>query len=321
MIVVRSTQVPGMNRSTWDATYRPPGASATVGVTELPCPIAGIHGTIVIASPVIGASVAGSVTSSSITFCPRAGAAPKPERTVTWYAPPSLVSSAMGADPSAEPAAGAADEHAASMSAAKNRPAPPTRAAPRSLTALRPRRASASLPRGTSMMMRPSFVASFALAALSVLSLGACSAHPADAPADSGPGTPAVTLCSADSRAQTFTPGMEQPGKNGAVKVRLLEATPSPPDKGSNAWTIEIVDAAGAPVDGLALTVKPFMPDHGHGASVTPQIAAMGAGKYSITLLDLFMPGVWTITFTVPSPSSADAGAPDSATFTFCIPG
>jgi hypothetical protein len=115
---------------------------------------------------------------------------------------------------------------------------------------------------------------------------------------------------------------MEQAGDHGTINVRLVSATPAPPIKGNNAWTLEVTDASGAPLDGLTLTVKPYMPDHRHGSSITPQVAAAGHGTYDVTLLNLGMPGIWTVTFDVAAAgSTGDAGATDSATFTFCIAG
>ena len=52
-----------------------------------------------------------------------------------------------------------------------------------------------------------------------------------------------------------------------------------------------MTDAAGAPKDGLDLAVVPWMPAHGHGASVKPTIVAMGNGKYLALNVSFFMPG------------------------------
>ena len=125
-------------------------------------------------------------------------------------------------------------------------------------------------------------------------------------------------LCATDPRAQSFTPGMEQPGKTGVFKARLLEMAPAPASKGDNGWTLQIVDAKGAPVDGATVTVKPFMPDHGHGSSIVPLVTPLGHdGKYTVTRLNLFMPGIWQMTVNV----SAASNAADSAVFSFCVAG
>lgn len=125
-------------------------------------------------------------------------------------------------------------------------------------------------------------------------------------------------LCATDPRAQSFTAGMEQAGSTGIFRVRLLEMAPAPAFKGDNVWTAQIVDATGIPLDGATLTVKPFMPDHGHGSSITPLVIPVGRdGRYTITHLNLFMPGIWRITLAV----SGVGSARDSAVFTFCVAG
>ncbi|MGH7281096.1 MAG: FixH family protein [Polyangiaceae bacterium] len=128
---------------------------------------------------------------------------------------------------------------------------------------------------------------------------------------------PAPSLCATDSRAQTYASGMEQKGSAGALSVKLESINPNPVIKGNNVWTIQVVDANGAPVDGATITVKPYMPDHGHGSSIIPQVAAgTDPGTYDISLLNLFMPGIWTVTFDV----TTSANVTDSAVFTFCVP-
>ena len=130
------------------------------------------------------------------------------------------------------------------------------------------------------------------------------------------------SLCATDPRAETFTPGIRAAGTSGTASVTIESATPSSPTKGNNEWIVSVQDAQGAPMDGLTIAIAPYMPDHGHGSSITPQIAPLGGGKYDVTLINLFMPGIWTITFTLSSAS--DGGQPqaiDSAVFSFCISG
>ncbi len=123
------------------------------------------------------------------------------------------------------------------------------------------------------------------------------------------------TACQNDPRAMPYTAGIEQDGKNGALKITILDATPAPPGVGDNAWTIQVTDANGAPIDGATFSVKPWMPDHGHGSSITPQITPMSDGKYSVDM-NLFMPGLWQITLDVTS-----AATTDSIVFDFCVQG
>jgi hypothetical protein len=58
----------------------------------------------------------------------------------------------------------------------------------------------------------------------------------------------------------------------------------------------------GAPVDGLMVTVDPYMPAHLHGTSIVPVVAAEGQGRYRITQVDLSMAGHWELRTTFSGP-------------------
>ena len=51
----------------------------------------------------------------------------------------------------------------------------------------------------------------------------------------------------------------------------------------------------GASIDGLTVTMTPWMTAMGHGASVTPTVAALGEGRYVLMNVSLFMPGEWQL--------------------------
>src|SRR5689334_22277244 len=70
--------------------------------------------------------------------------------------------------------------------------------------------------------------------------------------------------CALEDRADVFVVGLAKTGEAG-LTFKLMSSTPAPPSRGNNAWEIEIVDGAGAPMVGAAVSVKPFMPDHQHG--------------------------------------------------------
>ena len=124
-----------------------------------------------------------------------------------------------------------------------------------------------------------------------------------------------TSACAMDTRKDTYSAGLAK--QAGALSIKLMEATPAPPQKQSNAMTLQVVDGAGKPVDGATLSVTPFMPDHGHGSSVKPTVKAMGGGLYDVTNVYLPMPGLWRITVTVQMPNVA----PQDAAFSFCIDG
>ena len=80
---------------------------------------------------------------------------------------------------------------------------------------------------------------------------------------------------------------------NLTVEVRT---SPSPPARGAISVQYVVRDARTAmALDGLAVTVKPFMPAMGHGASVLPTVEAQGAGVYVVHQVELFMPGYWEL--------------------------
>jgi len=130
-------------------------------------------------------------------------------------------------------------------------------------------------------------------------------------------GTSGTTgACATDTRKDIYTAGLAKQ-TSGALSVKLMEATPAPPAKQSNALTFVVTDAAGKPVDDATLSVTPFMPDHGHGSSVKPTITPKGGGTYDVANVYLPMPGLWRLTVTVQLPNVA---AQDVA-FSFCIDG
>ena len=144
--------------------------------------------------------------------------------------------------------------------------------------------------------------------------LAGCSAH-TDSPAqDAGTGTPVT--CQNDPRVDPYTANLTKPGSGKAFQFVLVSGDPAPPAKGNNTWQLSITDPSGAPVDGATIDVKPFMPEHGHGTSVTPTVTAAGGGKYTVTPLYLFMPGLWQVTITATKGSTSDR-----AVFSFCIEG
>lgn len=130
-----------------------------------------------------------------------------------------------------------------------------------------------------------------------------------------GPGDSFVT-CDTDMRAAPYQPGMSFTSTSGKFVVKLLESTPGPPVKGNNTWTIEVDDSAsGMALEGLDITVTPFMPDHGHYSTIVMATAAE-AGTYTLHPVYLFMPGVWEVRMDI----AGAATAGDSAILPTCIP-
>lgn len=147
----------------------------------------------------------------------------------------------------------------------------------------------------------------FRSAAVGLL-LVACSA--------SDPATPpAAQVCAADPRVSAFKVGIESVSSAKTMRVRIASATPTWVVQGVNEWTLAITDGSGAPLDGLTISIKPVMPDHGHGSSTVPVVTPLGAGQYRATGISLPMRGVWNVTI------NATGAVNDSVTFTFCVDG
>jgi hypothetical protein len=161
-------------------------------------------------------------------------------------------------------------------------------------------------------------VAQVARVAFLLSALGACSSSESTPGGASGSGAaPAGSMCSQEKRADTYVADLEKIGEKGVFKVRIASATPAPPDKGTNAFAVDVLDASGAPVSGADIEVVPLMPDHGHGSAVKPTVAPEAQeGRYSIGKVYLSMAGLWTLAFVVRSKDLTD-----TVTFAFCIDG
>jgi hypothetical protein len=122
------------------------------------------------------------------------------------------------------------------------------------------------------------------------------------------------TLCM-DPRADSWALPLTKPTVNGAFKVTLAAGNPDPPAVGINTWTLNVTDANDQPVADAMVTVKPWMPDHGHGTSVKALITAGASpGSFTVMPLYLFMAGVWQMTFTIQSGTTSD-----QVVFTYCL--
>lgn len=160
--------------------------------------------------------------------------------------------------------------------------------------------------------MRVAIASLFAL-----LALAACgSSDDAGTPSSTMSGaTTTGAACAADTRKDVYAAGLTKAA--GPLSVKVMNASPSPPSTGVNTLTLEVLDASGAPVDGAAITVTPWMPDHAHGSSVKPAVAAAGNGTYTITNVYLVMAGLWQVKVSV----QRAPGDVVDATFQFCLDG
>ena len=78
-----------------------------------------------------------------------------------------------------------------------------------------------------------------------------------------------------------------------------------------------MLSTGGAPSTGATIELRPWMPLHGHGTA--PEIffgVDQGDGIYAFEAIDLFMPGLWELNFTM-----SDAVQTDDALYRFCLEG
>ena len=113
----------------------------------------------------------------------------------------------------------------------------------------------------------------------SAMSAGCSSAGDSSGSLDIFPAIPLTTL-STDS---------------GRFRVEVRTAPDQPPARGEISVELLMRDTSGAPVDGLAVSVVPWMPAMGHGTSIEPVVTPKGEGKYLVTQVSLFMPGEWQL--------------------------
>jgi len=81
----------------------------------------------------------------------------------------------------------------------------------------------------------------------------------------------------------------------GKLSIELRTSPRQPLDRGLAVVLYTITNGAGAPVDGLTISVTPWMPVMAHGASLRPVVSAQGNGQYIVSNLTLFMPGLWQL--------------------------
>jgi len=117
--------------------------------------------------------------------------------------------------------------------------------------------------------------------------------------------------CAAEARDDDYVAGMVKTGERWSFA--LVDAAPAPPDEGDNTWSLHIADGE-AGVEGLALTVTPWMPDHDHGTPIAAVATEAAGGDYTVAPINLWLPGLWEVTV-----EGSDGASTDSAAFAFCI--
>jgi hypothetical protein len=94
-------------------------------------------------------------------------------------------------------------------------------------------------------------------------------------------------------------------------QLRLQVSAASAPVVGTNAVEFAVTRTSDeTPIDGLQVTVVPWMPAMDHGTA-SPAVTQVGGGKYSVKDLYFFMPGTWQLQTSFSGPLT------DHATLTF----
>lgn len=114
-----------------------------------------------------------------------------------------------------------------------------------------------------------------------------------------------------DPGAFAETPATVLTTDTGSYRIALHSAPDAQPSRGVNSLRLVVTKMAdGSPAPGLDVDVVPWMPAMGHGASVKPTVQR-GAepGVYTVTNVNLFMPGLWEIRATIGGSTSDHATA------------
>jgi hypothetical protein len=104
-------------------------------------------------------------------------------------------------------------------------------------------------------------------------------------------------------------PFLTQLSDAGDLQIALRSCPEQPPVQGVDNIQYTITDTAGAPQDGLTLSIVPWMPSMGHGANA-PTVTANGDGTYVASDVYLFMAGNWALETTITGPETNDSVVP-----------
>jgi hypothetical protein len=129
-------------------------------------------------------------------------------------------------------------------------------------------------------MLRVSLDRRLAFAALAVMT-GLCGCSASQPPSDTAPTFAVTPFGVAASTSGAYTVTMYGPVLGVAQGLNTIE--------------IVVTDEQTKPVDGLTISLVPWMPAMGHGTSATPQIGPQGSGRYVASDVALIMPGEWQL--------------------------
>jgi hypothetical protein len=156
--------------------------------------------------------------------------------------------------------------------------------------------------------------------AAALLAVVGCSASAAAV--DGGEHIPDFTAC-AKTDAGPYTAGIVETSGTGTFTTTLVSVSTQPkvggpvafPTVGTSTFEVSFLEVGGPPSGLMVTAEKPFMPLHGHGATVYPDVADNGGGAFTISNISFFMGGYWEVTLDLKFPPPVqDAGAGDAGT-------
>jgi photosystem II stability/assembly factor-like uncharacterized protein len=102
-------------------------------------------------------------------------------------------------------------------------------------------------------------------------------------------------------------PGVSFTGREGMIRVEVLDASPMPARKYKNEWTIALTDASGEPLDDVEITrLEAYMPVHEHFSRPPAEVERLeDAGQLGATI-HFIMRGPWEVQLEASSPSAGD---------------
>jgi hypothetical protein len=126
----------------------------------------------------------------------------------------------------------------------------------------------------------------------------------------------AASPCEEETRAMQYSAGLSVDGDEGVITASLMDASPAPPARYVNDWTLAFSATGAQDLEGMEVEITPWMPDHGHGTAAPITIEDLGGGEFTASGIDLFMVGYWEVHIDL---TAADESWSDRATFAFCV--
>lgn len=113
-----------------------------------------------------------------------------------------------------------------------------------------------------------------------------------------------------------FVVGSSARGKDDRIDATLLDASPSPPRRYRNVWTLKVTDARDHLLNDAEVTaIRTYMPLHGHAGTPAANAEMTAVAGEIRADLNFTMRGYWEVQINVSSASAGD----DYIMFPVCI--